>query len=67
MKRSRQEIISQILEICTKGASKTKIVYQANLNFKTVNPYLELLIRLCAMFSVIFRPHIQTHLLLIHR
>lgn len=25
------------------GASKTKIVYQANLNFRTVNPYLELL------------------------
>ena len=34
MKRSRQEIISQILEICTNGASKTQIVYQANLNFK---------------------------------
>lgn len=45
MKRSRQEIISQILEICMKGASKTKIVYQANLNFKTVNPYLDLLIK----------------------
>jgi len=27
------------------GASKTKIVYQANLNFKTVNPYLDLLIK----------------------
>ena len=45
MKRSRQEIISQILEICMNGASKTKIVYQANLNFRTVNPYLELLIK----------------------
>ena len=47
MKRSRQEIISQILEICMNinGASKTKIVYQANLNFKTVNPYLDLLIK----------------------
>ena len=45
MKRSRQEIISQILEICINGASKTKIVYQANLNFKTVNPYLDLLIK----------------------
>jgi len=45
MKRSRQEIISQILEICINGASKTKIVYQANLNFRTVNPYLELLIK----------------------
>ena len=45
MKRNRQEIISQILEICINGASKTRIVYQANLNFKTVNPYLDLLIK----------------------
>jgi predicted transcriptional regulator len=45
MKRSRNEIISQILEICENGASKTKIVYQANLNFNSVNPYLDLLIK----------------------
>ena len=45
MKRSRQEIISQIREICMDRASKTKIVYQAYLNFKTVNPYLDLLIK----------------------
>jgi predicted transcriptional regulator len=45
MKRSRHEIISQILDICKNGASKTRIVYQANLNFKTVNPYLDLLIK----------------------
>lgn len=43
MKRSRGEIVSDILEICTAGANKTKIVYQANLNFRTVNPYLDLL------------------------
>jgi predicted transcriptional regulator len=43
MKRSRDRIISQILDVCTSGANKTRIVYQANLNFKTVNPYLELL------------------------
>ena len=43
MKRSRDVIISQILDICTKGASKTRIVYQANLNFRTINPYLDLL------------------------
>jgi predicted transcriptional regulator len=36
-------IISQILDICIDGASKTKIVYQANLNFRTINPYLDLL------------------------
>ena len=45
MKRSRDIIISKILDICTDGAHKTKIVYQANLNFRTVNPYLELLIK----------------------
>jgi predicted transcriptional regulator len=43
IKRSRDIIISKILDICTKGAHKTRIVYQANLNFRTVNPYLELL------------------------
>ena len=43
MKRSRDIIISKILDICTAGAYKTRIVYQANLNFRTVNPYLELL------------------------
>ena len=43
MKRSRDVIITQILGICSKGATKTRIVYQANLNFKTVNPYIELL------------------------
>ena len=43
MKRSRDMIISKILDICTGGAHKTRIVYQANLNFRTVNPYLELL------------------------
>lgn len=45
MKRSRQEILSQILDICLTGANKTRIVYQANLNFRTVNPYLDILIK----------------------
>ncbi len=45
MKRSRHTIISQILDICLTGASKTRIVYQANLNFRTVNPYIDLLIK----------------------
>jgi predicted transcriptional regulator len=40
IKRSRDIIISKILDICTDGAHKTRIVY---LNFRTVNPYLELL------------------------
>ena len=45
MKRSRQEIFSQILDICINGANKTRIVYQANLNFRTVNPYLDILVK----------------------
>ena len=45
MKRSKHVIISQILDICKDGACKTKIVYQANLNFRTVNPYIDLLIK----------------------
>jgi predicted transcriptional regulator len=45
MKRSKQEIFSQILDICMNGANKTRIVYQANLNFRTVNPYLDILIK----------------------
>lgn len=43
MKRSREEISSQILKICLDGAIKTKIVYQANLNFRTANSYLDIL------------------------
>ena len=39
MKRSRDTIISHILDICANGASKTRIVYQANLNFRTALPY----------------------------
>lgn len=45
MKRSKHEIFSKILEICIDGASKTRIVYQANLNFRTVNSYLQILIK----------------------
>jgi len=45
MKRSREAIITQMLEICSNGASKTRIVYQANLNFKTVMPYINFLIK----------------------
>ena len=40
-KRRKDEIISQILDLCLDGAPKTRIVYLANLNFRTVNPYLQ--------------------------
>ena len=46
MKRNRNEIISEILNICITGSSKTRVVYQANLNFRTVDPYLQLLIKI---------------------
>ena len=44
-KRSKHVIISDILDICKNGACKTRIVYQANLNFRTVDPYIDLLIK----------------------
>jgi predicted transcriptional regulator len=44
MKRDRLEIIRSILLICRNGgAKKTKIVYEANLNFKSADVYLKLL------------------------
>jgi predicted transcriptional regulator len=43
-KRSRDQIIAKILDTCMDGANKTKIVYQANLNFRTINPPLDLLL-----------------------
>lgn len=44
-KRRRDQIIAQVLITCRgSGASKTKVVYTANLNFKTVNLHLGLLI-----------------------
>jgi predicted transcriptional regulator len=45
MKRCRHRIVSEILNICVNGANKTKIVYQVNLNFRTVNPYMDLLLK----------------------
>lgn len=44
-KRSKNKIISEILDICLEGANKTRIVYQVNLNFRTVNSYLDMLIK----------------------
>ena len=36
--------MSEILETCMNGANKTRVVYQSNLNFRTVNPYLDQLV-----------------------
>jgi len=44
-KRSKAQIIAQILALCQgDSAGKTRIVYQAGLNFRTVNGYLDLLL-----------------------
>lgn len=43
MRRDKLKIILDILDICNDGANKTKIVYQANLNFKMANIYLDIM------------------------
>ncbi len=60
MKRNRIEIISQILDTCVNGANKTRIVYQANLNFRSIDNYLgdlikNDLIKVCQEEQVIYR------------
>ena len=46
MKCDKLEIIRSILLICANGgAKKTKIVYEANLNFKSANVYPNLLMK----------------------
>jgi predicted transcriptional regulator len=45
-KRSRDQIKAQILSLCQEdGASKTRIFYQTNLNFKTAKGHLDLLLK----------------------
>jgi predicted transcriptional regulator len=45
-RRSKDKIIADILEICLMpGVAKTRVVYRANLNFKTAASYLGLLTR----------------------
>jgi predicted transcriptional regulator len=43
MRRDKLKIILDILDICNSGANKTRIVYQANLNFKMANIYIDIL------------------------
>jgi predicted transcriptional regulator len=43
VRRSREEIIFEILSICIEGEKVTKIVYRANTNFTTIKAYLNLL------------------------
>ena len=43
MRRSRIDIIIDVLEAATTGVNKTSVVYRSNLNFKLAQKYLELL------------------------
>ena len=44
-KRSKEQIVSQILDICCDGANKTTIVHKTNSNSSNVNLYLKMLIK----------------------
>ena len=43
MRRSRIDIIIDIMDVAKGGVNKTSIVYRANLNFRLANKYLGLL------------------------
>ena len=43
-RRNDLDIVADILQVARDGAKKTRIVYQANLNFRIVKGYLERLI-----------------------
>ncbi len=40
-KRTRVEIMIEILRIATQGVNKTRIVYDANLNFRIADRYID--------------------------
>ena len=42
-RRTSMEIVADILRIAKKGARKTRVVYGANLNFKLLEKYLDVL------------------------
>ncbi len=45
MRRDKLKILLSILEICDgDGINKTRVVYQANINFKVAGIYLDMLI-----------------------
>jgi len=44
-RRDKLNILVEILAIARKGAPKTRIMYQANVNFAGINDYLEFLLK----------------------
>ncbi len=45
MRRSRIDIIIDVLDAAQMGINKTSVVYRTNLNFKLADKYLELLLK----------------------
>jgi predicted transcriptional regulator len=45
-RRSEIEVMRDVLDVCMKGANKTRIVYSANLNFTRLTRYLHILLSL---------------------
>jgi predicted transcriptional regulator len=43
MRRSRIDIVFDILRVAMKGSNKTHIVYETNLNFELATKYLKML------------------------
>ncbi len=43
-RRNKFDIVIAILDVVSSGANKTKIVYNANLNFNLATTYMELLL-----------------------
>jgi predicted transcriptional regulator len=44
-RRSKDQIVLEILRICANGENVTKIVYQTNTNFTTIKSYMNLLMK----------------------
>ena len=44
VRRSRVEIIADILKTAVEGSNKTRLVYSTNINFKVLSENLELLV-----------------------
>jgi len=42
-RRSKEDIIAEVIRSAGAGASKTRIMYRASLNFKQLNEYIEFL------------------------
>jgi predicted transcriptional regulator len=59
-KRTREEIIYQILKACREGINKTAVANMAALNVNVASSYLEMLIRI-GMIEKNGRLYITTH------